>query len=532
MTASPTRPAATRPTAKGGARPDPSAERTVLDYVHAVRDRWTRPLSPPGFVPDWADRPSPHTHHPAADRLALPLHRGELTVSDGAFDLSSLASFLQLSAGPVARRWRIDWSPDTDGRESVTGARWGRGTASGGGAYPVELLWAAGPSAPVPAGVYHYASGLHALEALRIGDPSPRIRAALDGARDREPRTDQFLLCTVRFWKTAYKYSDFAYHLMLHDLGAFLGSWDALCQETGLESRPRLSFDDAALADAAGTEPGEGAVLAVLPLPWATGGDGPYGPGPDCAPVGRARHERSVRTRRFDRVAAVHRATSGRARPGTPPSPAPEPARSLVPLPTGPTRRAALVDAFAVRTSANGLLNGARPLPVADLGAVLHEAAGGLRTGEGGPQPTGLRLSVRNVEAVAPGVYDYLPERHALVPVPGVRYRPLDERVYSLSNYSVGQAAVTLVPNWQPEHTVRAAGARAYRRAAVEAGATCQLLQLAAARRGLASGVVLGFDGPVLEAALGLDREARHGLLCLFLGPPQEGAARLDDRLY
>ncbi|MCF1600043.1 nitroreductase family protein, partial [Streptomyces muensis] len=131
----------------------------------------------------------------------------------------------------------------------------------------------------------------------------------------------------------------------------------------------------------------------------------------------------------------------------------------------------------------------------------------------------------------AAGVYDYLPGRHALTPVP-VDAPTLDERVYALSNYSVGQAAVTLVPHWHPERAVARAGPRAYRYAAVAAGASAQRLQVAATAAGLTSGIVLGFQGPVLEAALGLDTDGRHALLCVFLGHRQEGEARLDDRLY
>ncbi|MGW8485717.1 nitroreductase family protein [Streptomyces sp. NPDC055886] len=493
---------------------DRSAQ-VVLEYVHAVRNRWTVPVAPPGFVPDWADRPSPHTYYPAAERLALPLHEGRLPSEEGRFDLPLLASFLELTAGVLSRRWQIDRGQDS-------GARWGRGTPSGGGAYPLELYWAAGPPAPVPAGVYHYGSGLHALERVAVGDPLPEL-----GASGGE---SQYLLCALRFWKSTYKYTNFAYHLMLHDLGSFLGSWEALCQEHGIESRPQLSFDDLAVSRLIGAEPDRSAVLAVLPLPWAK--QAPEGvaerPAPDrpVRPVATAPYERSRRTRVFPLIGAVHRATSAPARTvgdarEEVPEPLPEGAVRLPstasgqPFAQGPDT----ADCLARRRSANGCFHGTRPLSPDELGEVLN-----------GSKP--LRLAVHRVTGLTPGVYDYLPEHHAVVPVDGTATEALDERIYALPNYSVSQAAATLVLHWQPEQAVAAGGARAYRSAAIEAGANAQRIQLAATRRRLAVGIVLGFDGPALESALGLAKEERHGLLCLFLGHPQEGTAALDDRLY
>ncbi|MFF7160474.1 nitroreductase family protein [Streptomyces sp. NPDC008086] len=529
----------------------PGAAQAVSDYVHAVRTRWTDPIAPPGFVPDWADRPAPHTYYPQTERLPLPLHTVSATTPRGGYDMPLLGSFLQLSAGVLSRRWEIDRSPDRARTETVTGARWGRGTPSGGGAYPLELYLAAGPSAPVPAGIHHYASGLHALEQVASGDPVPRVRSALHTPTDGQD--GGFLLCVLRFWKSAYKYNNFAYHLMLHDLGAFLGSWDLLCREHGTEGDPRLDFDDAALSRLVGQEPGEGGVLAVLPLPWAEHGAGARGQGPLAAapprepgparPVRLSPYGRSRRTREFPMVTAVHRATSttgggGPCSLAEPPeavavgSVAAEvlPLPALTPAPADRTRPAPLADSLARRVSANGRFNGVRPVELSALGELLAAAAQG-RPPEVFRGSTRIRLAAHRVTGLAPGVYDYLPGRHALAPVP-VDVPNLDERVYALSNYSVGQAAVTLVPHWHPERTVARAGPRAYRYAAVAAGASAQRIQVAATGAGLASGIVLGFQGPVLEAALGLDADGRHALLCVFLGHRQEGEARLDDRLY
>ncbi|MEV0319254.1 nitroreductase family protein [Streptomyces sp. NPDC050658] len=501
----------------------------VLDYVHAVRGRWTQPVAPPGFAPDWADRPAPHTHYPHAVRRPLPPHTAGASASGGGCDLPLVGSLLQLTAGVLSRRWQIDWSPDVAGQDTLTGARWGRGTPSGGGANPLELYLAAGPGAPVPPGIHHYATGLHALEQVADGDPGPAVREAL-GEEPGSPRVGH-LLCALRFWKTAYKYNNFAYHLMLHDLGAFLGSWDTLCAAHGIASRPRLAFDDAALSRLVGQVAPDGGVFAVLPLPWAESDGGTVEcRGTSVAPVP---YERSRRTRRFPLVTAVHEATSGirdfdESGLAEPPAAA-RPADAItLPAPTGRPGTAAVVDALARRASANGRIDGSRPVDLPVLGELLAATAPGADAALHGAAR--LRLAAHRVTGLAPGVYDYLPEHHALAPVVGAS-AALDGRVYTLPNYSVGQAAVTLVPHWRPERAVDRAGPRAYRYAAVAAGAGAQRLHLAATRSGLASGIVLGFDGPLLESALGLDASGSHALLCVFLGHRQAGAARLDDRL-
>ncbi len=108
----------------------------------------------------------------------------------------------------------------------------GRGTASGGGLYPVEIYWAAGPNGPLPAGLYHYASQHHAMERLLAGDPTAQVRAALgpDAAGD----TDQFLLLSVKLWKNAFKYNSFSYHVVTTDIGTLVGTWNVWARSRGL----------------------------------------------------------------------------------------------------------------------------------------------------------------------------------------------------------------------------------------------------------------------------------------------------------
>ena len=70
-----------------------------------------------------------------------------------------------------------------------------RGTASGGGLYPVSVYWVSGPSGPLTPGLYHYSPPQHAMQRLLAGDVSGQVREALgtpDG--DLATDTDQFLV--------------------------------------------------------------------------------------------------------------------------------------------------------------------------------------------------------------------------------------------------------------------------------------------------------------------------------------------------
>ncbi|MFJ9417497.1 nitroreductase family protein [Streptomyces sp. NPDC101227] len=514
------------------------AARVTLDYLDAVHRRAHDPLEPPGFAPDWADRPLPHTHHPGAERLPLPFPATlAQPVPQGPFGLDSLAADLQAAIGIGARRYQVDWNADLADRAAPHTVRWGRGTPSGGAAYPVEVYWAAGPSAPVPGGVFHYASGLHAMERLSAGDPTAAVHAALGpGAA---ALGDQFLLCTVRLWKNAFKYHNLAYHLATLDLGAFTGSWELLSRDRGLPYRQRVWFDQDALNALLGLDPDAEAVHAVLPLRWRVG-EPPVAP---AAPVTvrPPHHERSSAVRDFALARGVQRATA--AAPATAPRAVTldeEPVPSgAVALPGGPDARPAgrAAATLARRSSASGRFDASRPLEPAALAAVLRATAPADRTThehDAHDEPaalTGLSVVVRRVHGLDPGIYGYHAGSHTLAPVPGDGPAAVTEELYGLDNYSVGQAPAMLVLHWHPGRTVSAYGPRAYRAANIEAGAAAQRAHLAATALDLASGIVLGMDAVPLDAALGLTGRGRHSQVYVFLGHHRPGAAGLDGRL-
>ncbi|MER7000319.1 nitroreductase family protein [Streptomyces sp. NPDC000410] len=529
------------------------AEQVTLDYVDAVHQRVRQPMQPPGFTPDWADRPLPHTHHPGAERIALPFpadlappfpaDRAMRTgTGQGVLGLDELAADLQAAIGIAARRCHVDWDTAVEEMTSPRSARWGRGSASGGGTYPLEVYWSAGPSAPVPAGIYHYATGLHAMERLSSQDPTATVHAALGpGAADLG---DQFLLCTVRLWKNSFKYHNLAYHLATLDLGAFTGSWGLLCRDRDIAHHRRLWFDESALNGLLGLDPDQESVHAVLPLPWGTSRrwTAPTAPVPGAARP--PHHERSRTVRDFPLARAVLRATADA--PVTAPVAAPahtsrmtDPSDSTrhVPLPrrAHPLLAGRAAETLARRTSAFGRFDGARPLEADLLGAVIHEALTTDPAPSANGEPvglTGIHVVARRVTGLEPALYAYHGgDRHTLTRAPGDGLSAVTQELYGMDNYAVSHAAAMLVLDWHPEQAVSTYGPRAYRAANVEAGAVVQRAHLAATALGLASGIVLGLDAVALDEALGLPGKGRRSQVYLFLGHPQAGAAALDGRL-
>ncbi|MFD9130376.1 nitroreductase, partial [Kitasatospora sp. NPDC059571] len=208
------------------------------EYAAAVMQRARHPMEPADFVPDWSDRPRKEKYYPGADTLPLPqgdypasatvaralAASGVAAAGDGAFSLPLLSGMLLDSYGLTGRRLAVQANSDLGGLPLHTQANWSRGTASGGGLYPVETTWVCGPGGPLVPGVYRYSPAHHAVQRLLAGDVSGEVRAALGGAAGTAD-TDQFLVLGVKFWQNSFKYNSFCYHAVSMDVGALLQTW-------------------------------------------------------------------------------------------------------------------------------------------------------------------------------------------------------------------------------------------------------------------------------------------------------------------
>ncbi|WP_327420372.1 SagB family peptide dehydrogenase [Streptomyces sp. NBC_01527] len=534
----------------------------VSDYVESVFRRGREPMEPVGFTPDWEDQPSRHKTYLGVRRFPLPVGTGlplagaaDVLLGEPPADqgppwtLDSLAALLRLSYGVLDRRLRVSWNQDSHVRVLYPEALWGRGTASGGGMYPLEVYWVAGPGGPLTPGVYHYSTAHHDFERLLAGDLTDEVRAACEskGGTGAGPgESDGFLVVTVRFWKNSFKYNSFCYHVVTQDAGALLGSWELIARGTGRRLTHVLWFDDERLNRLLGLETDQECALAVVPLPFGEPAGPATGPADRDGPAGlidRPSFERSARTVTFEQIEQVHHAVLADRRE----RPEAEAARGLVPvspaggedvvLPQPLTDRLDLDigETFRSRRTSFGSFTRSRPLGLDELGTVLAGAGSAQRyVSDVVPDDvglTGLYVLANRVAGLPSGTYRYDGSGHRLRVV---REMPLAEKLqhsYYLSNYNLEQVGAVLAISGRWRSTLDAYGSRGYRVLNSEVGAVAQTAYTAAAALGVGCGAVLGFDNIAIDEWAGLDDGDERTFLFVLLGHERADSADFDYRL-
>ncbi|WP_411574614.1 nitroreductase family protein [Streptomyces fradiae] len=573
------------------------------EYAHAILHRGRVPMEPTDHVVNWADAPRKGKFHPDAETFALPGTEGladapvapgllpdaaggaragtraapaldggaggpEGGSPAGGFSLPLLSAMLRDSYGLTGRRLGVQANTDLPGLPFYTHANWSRGTAGGGGLYPVSVHWASGPSGPLTPGLHYYDVHRHALQRLLAGDVTDLVREAL--GPDAPPEaldTDQYLILGVKYWQNSFKYNSFSFHVVSTDVGTLVQTWRIWAAGRGLSVAPVLWFDEPRLNGLLGVPGEEEAVFAVVPLRWDgaapahRAGAGIAGapdeagapfaagtagtPGASAAPGSVPRHRPRVRHRDversrtlldFDALRAMHAATLEGA--GDRPAPGALAAAAALPVEAGGVRAAlpepvfpggGVREALRARRSSFGRFDARRPLGAGDLSAVLAACAA-TRLG-GDTDPAGeVRLArvyafVTHVEGVEPGAYAYDPDRGDLrLVVPGPQGAFLQEN-YFLANYNLEQAGAVLVPTVRTTAVLDALGDRGYRLAVGTAGAVAQTFYVAASALGLGAGVALGFDNVSYVERLGLTDGDEAPLLIMALGHERPGPA-------
>ena len=434
----------------------------------------------------WGDPPPPFKVYPGARQVPLEkggpgrLALGQVLAGAapaGRFNLADLGRMLHLSSGITLRR----------------GGNALRAAPSSGALFPSELYVAARRVGGLAPGLYHYEPRQHRLELL---GPLP----AATGAPQADD-ADALVLLSAVFRRTGYKYHNRAYRYALADAGHLLENLRLAAHGAGLAANLLRQFDDGVAAKALGIDGIEEGVLAMMPLRRSAAPavalllDDYFVPAPPRAgsPIGV--------------TGEVHQATSLRmtAPPGGPqvdlPAPAPA-ARELF---------ASISERRSQRRFSPG------PLALAQLSGVLADM-------HQPPQLYGgieISVVVNRVSGLAPGVYRYLPTRHALRLVRAGAHASAAQSA-ALAQDVIGDAAAVLVLSTQRER-VLAGAARAYRHALIETGMIGERWLLGAVARGLAACPVGAFYDDEAAALIGVDG-ARHWVLHFAaLGLP-EGA--------
>ncbi|OKJ13744.1 nitroreductase family protein [Kitasatospora sp. CB01950] len=534
-------------------------------YASAVLWRGRVPMEPADFVPDWADRPRKDKYFPDAPHFPLPDcppgpaasaarglfgPRGE----DG-FTLPLLGGMLRDSYGLTGRRLGVQANSDLGTLPRYPHANFSRGTASGGGLYPIGIHWVSGPSGPLTPGVHHYSTPHHSMRRLLTGDVTPDVRAALGGLAED---CDQFLVLTVKFWQNAFKYNSFAYHVVTMDTGALLETWRIWAGAQGLHLGAALWFDEERLGRLFGLSAEEEGVFAVVPLRWAGGPAGalpatPTGalPATPTGAVVRAKEqERSRLVLGFETVRRIHEATlEGAAeRPAAgvldaaleeawarlraaaePAGPVGEPVR--LPEPQQPSM--GVREALRARRSSFGRFTGRPAMSAGQLSTALAAAAsaGRLEGCEEGPATaslTRLHVFVNHVEGVPAGAYAYDAEARTLRPVKAGPQGWFLQRNYFLDNYNLEQAGALILVSAPTPAVLDAVGDRGLRLVNAAVGAASQALYTVAPAAGLACGVALGFDSVSYTEHLGLVDGEELPLLIMMIGQEHRSPADFD----
>lgn len=522
----------------------------VLDYARRVFERQRVPLPPFGFEVDWADQPSKHKLYLDTVKVPLPdpftqvprvdvgtaTRNARQIATEEMPDLNLMASVLACY-GIVDRRTEPNWNEDSARRLRAGGEVWARPTASGGGMYPAESYLIAGTDASVPTGVFHYDTAHHSLDRLSAADQRPIIAAATGVA------AELYLVATLKFWKNAFKYNSFCYHVVLQDVGALLGSWRLVLAASGLAVEPILWFDEAPISAVLGIDGRTEAPFVVVPLGASSAASAVH-PSVRPDPSGREAFrvwERSRRVRTFPMVEQVHAA----ALVGDRPRPEPERASAGTPgevegqmtnLPVPETRPGDqdLVNGMLRRRSSFGLLTGRPALDLSDLAWVLSAVDDAGHTGTDVAPAERTEPWIRSwvlanhVDGLESGIHAY---RHGRL----ISRGPVDvgglQRHYALTNYNLSEAAALVVVTVRLAPMIEAYGGRGYRMLGIEVGQAAQSLYLAATARNLGIGAVLGIDNLEVDALLGIDQTDERSMLFFLLGHRPRRTARYDHAL-
>ncbi|MEW5537610.1 nitroreductase family protein [Streptomyces cyaneofuscatus] len=508
------------------------------EYAAAIMHRGRVPMDPADYVPNWQDGPRKAKFYPGADSFPLPdapypadatLDRGLCTEGapgEGEFDLPTLSGMLRDSYGLTGRRLGVQANTDLSALPFYPLANWSRGSASGGGLYPVGVHWVSGPSGPVPPGVHYYSTRHHAMQRLLTGDVSGEVRAAL-GEGAPGPATDQYLVLSIKFWQNSFKYNSFSFHAVSMDLGACLQTWRMWAAARGLAVEPALWFDEQRLAALLGADPQEEGIFAVVPLKWAGYAPGSDGSAAAPAAVRRKDVERSRTVLTFDALLRMQAATSAdataRPAPGAlaPAAAHPvDPAATEVELPPARPLETDVRTALRDRRSSFGRFDAQQPVTRPQLAACLSAAVAGSRLGgdTGEVRLAKLYAFVGHVEGLAPGSYAYDPERRSLRRVKEGRPGEFLQKNYFLANYNLEQAGAVLVPTVRTTAVLDAVGDRGYRLVNATIGAVAQSVYTAASAVDLGCGVALGFDNISYIEELGLEGTGEAPLLIMMIG--------------
>lgn len=547
-----------RPSTRGPDCDKDALMTATATYVHDILRRARVPMPPFDYDVPWEDQPRRYKVYPGTQSIPLARHAppsdrtlgyalgGPDDEGVAAFDLDSLGSMLWHSYGLSDRRIVVHRNDDVPAMPWYDRAVWGRGTASGGGLYPIEVyLVTSGEQGLVP-GIYNWNSARHSLSRLATGNYVGRVE---DSLGPYATGAGSYLLLTIKFWQNAFKYNSFAPHVTAMDIGTVLSTWRLWCRNQGLPLRAHLWFDEHELNSLLDVDGFAESAVAAVPVPM--GRDGAV-TGRHSRPPRHLAHEKSLAPRSFqvsdDIQAEILAASAGDSPwqmpvppPTTPPDRLGEGTGVRIALPAQPLGEAPLHEVLLTRRSSFGRFAADPPLGQGHLRSVL-DAVNVANDGFGvvGELPDDLIrtwVCATNVEGVPKGIYRYEETTGELSQTLEAGLELFLQGNYFLRNYDMARIAAVVVLTARPGRIIDHYGPRGLRLQNAAVGAATQYGYLAAAALGVGCGAALGFDNTSYgeafgTASLAADHTATEWpMLILMLGHEDAVDAHIEYRL-
>lgn len=492
---------------------------------------------PVGYKPNWKDRPSAcRMYPPHLPRIPLTgleqLHQTYRSLVDAAkhdpslstLSFSQLSVLLYLTIGLLRRKLDLNWNSPPAATNFVN-QEYARGSASGGGLYPVQIFVVVGAGQELKPGIYHYSNPEHALISLRHGDWTAHIAKATAEPAGTPRRYPYYLLFGVDFWMNCFKYHNFGYHVCSEDVGVTLATTDIFSDAIGLPHRNLVTFDDAALNRLIGFDGRSECVFAVtqlgLPLP-----DGNNAALPDeQAPLPPVQKpwQRSARVSipaEFQRVHELALLDGTLAVPDALPASGPPPSK----LERVVERE--LPSVLVARRSAWNSMHSDRLIEAPQLDELLRFVSRRwtrIATRESlFPDSLSLALRVNRVAGYAPGAYVWNARSERLEEKASLDLS-VWQSTYAMQNYNIDQTGCILFVVGRLRPLLEFYGPRGYRIINSYVGMTAQLTYVASAALGLDCGAVLGVRALHVKKTLLLEPE-QNVFLAVYLSQKQTPA--------
>ncbi|PME08115.1 nitroreductase [Corynebacterium ulcerans] len=474
-----------------------TTDNAATEYTQLILERKEHGMVFPAQGPFWNHQPYPAKIVPDAPRFQLHTHAMSPT------DIA-IAQALEDSLIRTHLRAEVDCNSPTRTRSEAQSFQWSRNTASGGGLYPVNVYRYSPGYSHLPAGLYLFNPITCQWQQLRADSPR--------GERSRS--AGETLLVTVEFWRSAFKYGDFAYQATSVDVGivvaALVSQLDAAVGPVAIDWSP----DELALSEFLGSDPLDEAIYCTITLPNSSPSDTVTAGAPSAVlqTAARLAHSGTMPVR-FPTTVALQK----------------QRLREMQSMraPFSTERIAAPPPAIIKRGSSSfGRYSGA-PIDVGVLTRMVQRGRATAASLLGTPPETDYSSGIQaaalcvNVTGLAHSLIADSETYPAAAPAhPCPQLPELLRNTYLLKNYDPLRSSAVLVLCADLQRVTTTYGASGYRWACAEVGAFCHAVYAVAAQERVSVGAVLGFDAqyqrnylgladnliPVLNILVGVDR--------------------------